>query len=143
MRCGEFEKCSFRKVMNATCGDARYGGNPGGAALRRLTGEYAEQVRELLTRCNPETTLVVDLTEVTFVDSAGEEVLSDFMQRRGEFIADNVYAKHLCERLQLPVVRSRRRKRDGKLLDSPKTPLSSCQSGGCDDAGDTHDTGGK
>jgi STAS domain-containing protein len=78
----------------------------------RLSGEYAADIRKLLTRCNPKTRLVVDLTEVTFVDAAGEEVLSSFGREHGAFIAENVYAKSLCERLRLPLVRSRRRKRD-------------------------------
>ena len=83
----------------------------------RLSGEYADEIRNLLARCNPETRLVVDLTEVTFVDSAGEEVLSLFGRLRGEFIAENSYSKDLCERLQLPVARGRRRRRDIKLLE--------------------------
>jgi hypothetical protein len=78
----------------------------------RLSGEYADAIRNLLTRCNPEMRLVVDLTEVTFVDAAGEEVLSLFGQQSGEFMADNVYAKSLCERLHLPVAHSKRRRRE-------------------------------
>ena len=84
----------------------------------RLTGEYAEQVRMLVTRCNPETRLVLDLTELTFVDAAGEEALAAFGQQHGEFIAENVYARHLCERLQLPVAQSRRRMREKKACSS-------------------------
>jgi hypothetical protein len=84
----------------------------------RLSGEYAADVRNLLTSCNPEARLVVDLTEVTFVDAIGEEVLSLFGQQSGEFIADNVYAKSLCERLQLPFAPSRKRKREMKARPS-------------------------
>ncbi len=84
----------------------------------RLTGEYVEHIQTLLMRCNPETTLIVDLTEVTFVDSAGEELLSAFAHRRGEFIAEDVYAKYLCERLQLPLARIRRRRREIKARPS-------------------------
>jgi len=84
----------------------------------RLSGEYADDIRKRLTSCNPETRLVVDLTEITFVDAAGEEVLSLFGQHSGEFIADNVYAKSLCERLHLPVAHSRRRRREIKARPS-------------------------
>jgi anti-anti-sigma regulatory factor len=38
----------------------------------RFTGDGAEQVRTLVTRCNIEGGLVVDLTDVTFIDSVGE-----------------------------------------------------------------------
>ncbi len=85
----------------------------------RLSAEYADDIRNLLTSCNPETRLVVDLTEITFVDAVGEEVLSLFGQQSGgEFIADNVYAKSLCERLQLPLAHSRRRRREIKARPS-------------------------
>jgi hypothetical protein len=77
----------------------------------RLTAEYGEQIRTLVTRCSPETRLVVDLTEVTFIDAEGEHVLSSIGQQRGEFIAENAYAKDVCERLHLPLARNRRRKR--------------------------------
>ena len=49
--------------------------SPDDAPLRPLYGEYANEIRNLLTRCKPETMLVVDLTEITFVDSIGEELL--------------------------------------------------------------------
>jgi len=93
----------------------------------RISGEYAEDIRNLLMRCNPEMRLVVDLTEVTFVDAAGEELLSLFGQQSGEFIAENVYAKSLCERLKLPIAHSRRRRRENKEVvrpgDPPRRPL--------------------
>jgi hypothetical protein len=72
----------------------------------RFIGDYAEYTRTLVTRCKTEMRLVVDLTEVTAVDSVGEEVLS-FLSRLGaEFTADNVSARYLCERLNLPVARN-------------------------------------
>ena len=42
----------------------------------RFTAEAAENTRTLVTRCHDGMQLVVDLTEVTFIDSVGEEVLS-------------------------------------------------------------------
>jgi len=71
----------------------------------QLSGEYAEHTRTLLTRCNPATKLVVDLTDVTFVDSVGEDVLSVFGRFGAEFIADNAYSRDVCERLKLPLTR--------------------------------------
>ena len=77
----------------------------------RFIGEYAEYTRALMTRCRTELRLIVELTEVTAVDSAGEEVLSFFGRLGAEFIADNVYARYLCERLHLPLTRMPRRTR--------------------------------
>jgi hypothetical protein len=80
----------------------------------QLSGNYAEYTRTLMTHCNTELPLVVDLTDVTFVDSVGEGVLSFFGRVGAEFIADNVYSRDLCERLKLPLARTalRTRRRD-------------------------------
>lgn len=77
----------------------------------RFIGDYAEYTRTLVTRCKTELRLIVDLREVTAVDSAGEEVLLFFGRLGAEFIADNVYARYLCERLHLPLTRMPRRTR--------------------------------
>ena len=67
----------------------------------QLSGNYAEHTRMLMTHCNTELPLVVDLTDVTFVDSEGEGVLSFFGRLGAEFVADNAYSRDLCERLNL------------------------------------------
>ena len=70
----------------------------------RLTGERAEQVRTLVTRSNTEMRFVVDITELMFVDTLGEEVLS-FLKRLGaQFLAQTAYSLDVCERLHLPLV---------------------------------------
>jgi hypothetical protein len=70
----------------------------------RLTGERAEQVRALVTRSNTEMGVVVDITELLFVDALGEEVLS-FLKRLGaQFLAETAYSLDVCERLNLPLV---------------------------------------
>jgi hypothetical protein len=67
----------------------------------RFTDGGAEHVRTLVTRCPTQMKLVVDLTDVTFIDSAGEEVLL-FLRRFGaEFIAETSYTLDFCERLSL------------------------------------------
>ena len=81
------------------------------AFIIRLEGRFtragADHVRTLVTRCHTEMRLVVDLTEVTFVDAVGEEVLS-FLKRLGaEFVADTAYTFDVCERLHLPLARKR------------------------------------
>ncbi len=77
----------------------------------RFTGEYAEYARSLVSRCETNLRLIVDLAEVTVVDAVGEEVLSFFGRLGAEFVADNVYARYLCERLHLPLTRMPRRTR--------------------------------
>ena len=70
----------------------------------RLSGERAEQVRTLVSRSNTEMRLVVDITELMFVDALGEEVLS-FLKRFGaEFQTETAYSLDVCERLHLPLV---------------------------------------
>jgi len=77
----------------------------------RFSGEDAEHVRTLVTRHNIEKRLVVDLTEVTFIDTVGEATLS-FLSRLGaKFIAQDVYLLDVCKRLNLPLSRSHKRER--------------------------------
>ena len=71
----------------------------------RFTGEDAEQTRMLMTRCRTGMRLVVDLTDVTFIDSVGEEVLSFFGRFGAEFAASTSYTLDVCERLHLRLAR--------------------------------------
>jgi anti-anti-sigma regulatory factor len=72
----------------------------------RFTGQGAEGVRTLVMRCPTQAKLVVDLTEVTFIDSVGEEVLS-FLRRLGaQFVAETSYSLDFCERLNLPLAQN-------------------------------------
>ena len=69
----------------------------------RFTGSDAEQTRTLAAHVAARGKFLVDLTEVVFVDAAGEEVLS-FLGRLGaEFVAPNSYVLDVCERLNLRV----------------------------------------
>ena len=69
----------------------------------RFVGPFAKDARELVTRCKIPLRLVVNLSEVTFVDAVGEEMLSWLARIGGQFIADNCYPLHVCERLHLPM----------------------------------------
>jgi hypothetical protein len=71
----------------------------------RFTGDDAEHTRTLLAHCLAGVKLVVDLTEVTFIDSLGEEVLSFFGRFGAEFAASTSYTLDVCERLHLRVAR--------------------------------------
>ncbi len=79
-----------------------------GALICRLEGRFtskgAEEVRTLVTRCDSKLELVVDLTDVMFIDAIGEEVLL-FVKRLGaQFVAETSYSRDVCERLQLPFI---------------------------------------
>jgi len=87
----------------------------------RLTGDDAEHLRTQITRCPVTVKLIVDLTEVAFIDRVGEQVLS-FLGRLGAvFVAPNSYTLDMCERLNLSVAPN------GK---SPKSALGSAHTNG-------------
>lgn len=69
----------------------------------RFTGDDAEHTRTLVARFAARGKLLVDLTEVVFIDVAGEEVLSFLGQFGAQFVAPNSYALDVCERLNLSV----------------------------------------
>jgi len=71
----------------------------------RFTGNDAENTRMLMPRFLEGVRLVVDLTEVTFIDSVGEEILSLFGRFGAEFVAQTSYTLDICERLHLRVAR--------------------------------------
>lgn len=77
----------------------------------RFVGEGAEQVRALVTRCDSNLQLVVDLTEILFIDAIGEEVLSFAKKLNAQFIAETAYSRDICERLNLPLVREQKSNR--------------------------------
>jgi hypothetical protein len=70
----------------------------------RFVGPFAQDTRDLVTRCKIPLRLIVNLSEVTFVDAIGEEVLSWLARIGAEFVAENCYPQHVCERLHLPMV---------------------------------------
>lgn len=67
----------------------------------RLVGEEAKNTRRLMTGYRTGMRLVVDLTEVTFIDAAGEDLLSFFGGFGADFIAETSYSSYICERLHL------------------------------------------
>ena len=69
----------------------------------RFTGADAEHIRALMTPSYAGPSMVVDVTEVTFVDPVGEAVLSLLGRLGAEFVAETAYASDVCERLQLPL----------------------------------------
>lgn len=69
----------------------------------RFVGPFAKDTRDLVMRCKIPLRLVVNLSEVTFVDLMGEEVLLWLARIGGVFVAENCYPLHVCERLHLPM----------------------------------------
>jgi len=49
---------------------------------------------------------IVELIEVTSIDRNGEDALSEIMSRGAEFIASDVYTKHLLQNLRAELERS-------------------------------------
>jgi hypothetical protein len=71
----------------------------------RLTGDDAEHTRKLVMQCLHGVRLIVDLTEVTFIDTVGEDVLAFFDRFGAEFVAQTSYTLDTCERLRLRLSR--------------------------------------
>jgi len=76
----------------------------------RLVGTFAEDVRSAVVGCKFLSSLIVDLTELMFVDAGGEEVLLWLGGMGAQFVADNTYSLDVCERLHLPLLK-------GNVLD--------------------------
>ena len=71
----------------------------------KLAGEWVKQAVCLVTTDVVPKGLIVDLTEVSYVDSAGERLLSWLGSIGAVFAASGVYATEICERLGLSLVR--------------------------------------
>lgn len=57
---------------------------------------------------------IVELTEVTSIDRNGEAILAEIMSQGAEFVASDVYTKHLLRNLRSELKRSRMQgKQDG------------------------------
>ena len=69
----------------------------------RFVRDFAEHARTLIGDSKPPSRLIVDLSEVTFVDAVGEEVLLWFKEIGVTFTADSAYSHDVCDRLQLPI----------------------------------------
>ena len=74
----------------------------------RLVADFAEQAKEMILRNDLPADLVVDLSEVTFADSAGEEALNWLNRAGARFAAESSYSLDVCERLHLNMSRTGR-----------------------------------
>ena len=70
-----------------------------------FVGRFAEEVKDLIARSSQvPTRAVVDLSDTSFVDETGEEILCWLANTGTSFIADNAYSSDVCERLKLPLI---------------------------------------
>ena len=67
----------------------------------RLVSAWAAQVKSLVTRHFVANGLLVDMSEVTYVDSVGELLLLWLRGLHAMFVAETCYARGICEQLQL------------------------------------------
>jgi len=68
-----------------------------------LVGEWAQEAKSLMTNNPVPKGLIVDLTDVSYIDSVGEHVLAWLASVGASFMTKAVYAASICERLQLPL----------------------------------------
>lgn len=68
-----------------------------------LVGRWAEEAKSLITSSPVPKGLIVDLTDVGYVDSGGEQVLIWLASVGARFVAGGVYTASVCERLLLPL----------------------------------------
>jgi uracil-DNA glycosylase len=70
----------------------------------RFVGNFAKNARRAVVDSKPASSLLVDLSGMTFVDDIGEEVLSWLKEIGSQFTAGTAYSHDVCERLELPLV---------------------------------------
>jgi len=83
----------------------------------RLVSDWAEQARLLVTEEVIPQGLIVDLSDLSYVDSTGEQLLTWLGSVGAKFVAGNVYAECISERLRLPPLgnmRAQCRQRHGR-----------------------------
>lgn len=90
----------------------------------KLVADWAEQARCLVTKDVLPKGLIVDLTEVSYVDSVGEQLLKCLASVDAVFIAGNVYAFAVCDRLRLPLMQ-RIAERHKRQLDAERSSITS------------------
>ena len=76
----------------------------------QLVGQWAAELKSRWIEArHPDGTkkCIVELIEVTSIDRNGEAVLAEIMSHGGEFIASDVYTKHLLQNLRSELEQSR------------------------------------
>jgi len=82
----------------------------------QLVGQWAAELRSTWRKAHvagDTRKCIVELIEVTSIDRNGEEALSEIMSHGGEFVASDVYTKHLLLNLRSELERSRVKEKQG------------------------------
>jgi len=82
----------------------------------QLVGQWAAELRSTWRKAQivgDTRKCIVELIEVTSIDRNGEEALSEIMSHGAEFIASDVYTKHLLQNLRRDLEQSRVKQDDG------------------------------
>ena len=83
---------------------------PGGSTLKlegRMVGHWANEAKALLSKHDQVPKgLIVDLSDVSYIDTLGEQVLLWFASIGALFKSRSLYPALVCERLQLPLQES-------------------------------------
>ena len=87
-----------------------------GSLQGQLVGQWATELKSTWRKARAVGDIrkcIVELIEVTSIDRNGEEALSEIMSHGGEFIASDVYTKHLLQNLRRDLGQSRVKQDDG------------------------------
>jgi len=93
----------------------------------RFVEAFAEDTRTMLSHCNLPFQLVVDLSELTFVDSVGEEVLLWLTRIGARFVGNTCYSLDVCQRLRLPPFKKRGSRAPQDSEPESDVPPSACR----------------
>ena len=77
----------------------------------QLVGQWAAELRSTWREGRHEgdtRRCIIELIDVSFVDRSGEAVLEEIMSQGAEFVARDVYTKHLLRTLRSELQRSRK-----------------------------------
>jgi hypothetical protein len=69
----------------------------------RLVSAWAVQVKSFVSRHFVPNGLLVEISDVTYVDPVGEQLLLWLRDLQAKFVAETCYARDICERLHLTV----------------------------------------
>jgi hypothetical protein len=78
----------------------------------QLVGQWAAELKSTWSEAHhigDTRRRIVELIEVTSIDRDGEQVLAELMSQGAEFVASDVYTKHLLRKLRGELKRSRMR----------------------------------
>jgi len=104
----------LRIVINDTASEQRWvlQGRLAGPYVAELSANWEQTQDKRLGR-----KAVIDLSDVTFIDKGGEEVLRTMMKEGAQFIACGICTKHVLETLDRAIHARRRRTSDRGCIE--------------------------